>query len=105
MRHAVSTSLYRAASPDRPKQGPTKGSAAAPVWPRRGLTGLRWAWSRVASAPVCIGSDVFIGARAVILKGGHIGDGAVIGAASLITRWVMPRAVTADNPARVSRSL
>lgn len=62
-------------------------------------------WSRVGSAPVRIGNDVFIGARVVILKGVAIGDGAVIGAGSVVTRSVPARAVAAGNPARVFRAL
>jgi len=62
-------------------------------------------WSRVASAPVRIGNDVFIGSRAIVLKGVEIGDGAVIGAGSVVTRSVRSRCVAAGNPARVVREL
>jgi len=51
--------------------------------------------------PVQIGSDVFIGCRAVILKGALIGHGAVIGAGSVVTRNVAPFEIVAGNPARV----
>ena len=62
-------------------------------------------WSRIRSARVRIGNDVFIGARAVILKGVEIGDGAVIGAGSVVTRSVPARGVAADNPARCMREI
>ncbi len=52
-------------------------------------------------AAVTIGSDVFIGARAIILKGVEIGEGAVVGAGSVVTRSVPAFAVVAGNPARV----
>jgi maltose O-acetyltransferase len=55
-------------------------------------------FSRVA--PVRIGSGVFVGARAMILPGITIGDGAVVAAASVVTRDVAPGDIVAGNPAR-----
>jgi acetyltransferase-like isoleucine patch superfamily enzyme len=57
------------------------------------------------SAAVRIGDDVFIGARAVILKGVNIGDGAVIAAGAVVTRDVAPGDIVAGNPARVVGSV
>lgn len=51
--------------------------------------------------PVRIGSDVWIGAGALILPGVSIGDGAVIGAGSVVTRDVPAGAIACGNPARV----
>lgn len=56
-------------------------------------------YSRVA--PVRIGRRVFVGARAVILPGVTIGDDAVIGAGSVVTRDVPAGTLAAGNPARV----
>lgn len=42
----------------------------------------------VGRAPIHIGSDVFIGARCIILKGVNIGNGAVVGAGTVVTRDV-----------------
>jgi acetyltransferase-like isoleucine patch superfamily enzyme len=53
---------------------------------------------------VTIGNDVFIGGSCMILKGATVGDGAVIGAASVVTRHVPPGAVVAGNPARVVKA-
>ena len=52
---------------------------------------------------VSIGSDVFVGARSIILKGTTIGDGAVIGAGSVVAGDVPARAVVAGVPARFIR--
>jgi acetyltransferase-like isoleucine patch superfamily enzyme len=61
--------------------------------------------SAAASAPIVIGSDVWIGERAAIMKGVTIGDGATVAAMSVVTRDVPPRAVVAGNPARVVKTL
>lgn len=56
------------------------------------------------SRPVRIGRHVFIGARAIILKGVTIGDRAVIGAGAVVTRDVPPDHIVAGNPAGIARS-
>lgn len=48
-----------------------------------------------------IGNDVWIGCNSTILRGVHIGDGAVIGANSLVNRDVPPYAVVAGCPAKI----
>lgn len=48
-----------------------------------------------------IGSDVWIGAYSVILAGVKIGDGAVIGANSVVTKDIPPYAIAVGNPAKV----
>ncbi|MEO6715094.1 MAG: acyltransferase [Mycobacteriales bacterium] len=55
------------------------------------------------AAPVVIGDHVWIGARAMVLKGVTIGDGAVVAAGSIVTRDVEPGALVAGNPARQLR--
>ncbi len=47
-----------------------------------------------------IGNDVFLGANAVILPGVNIGDGAIIGAGSVVTKDVAKNTVVAGNPAK-----
>ncbi len=54
-------------------------------------------------APVSIGSHVWIGAGARILKGVTIGDGAVVGAGALVSRDIPPACLAVGNPARVVR--
>lgn len=51
--------------------------------------------------PIHIGKNVFIGMSSIILKGVTIGDYAVIGAGSVVTKDVPPKAVVAGNPAKV----
>jgi len=47
-----------------------------------------------------IGNDVFLGANAVVLAGVNIGDGAIIGAGSVVTKDVEENTVVAGNPAQ-----
>lgn len=58
----------------------------------------------VHEAPVVIGDDVWIGRSCIVLPGVSIGDGAVIGAGSVVTRDVPARTVVVGNPARPIRS-
>lgn len=51
--------------------------------------------------PICIRKDAFIGANAVILPGVTIGEGAVIGANTVIQRDVKPWSVVVGIPPRV----
>ena len=51
--------------------------------------------------PVLIGRNVWIGAGAIILPGVSIGDDALIGAGSVVTRDVPAAATAFGNPARV----
>ena len=50
-----------------------------------------------------IGNDVWIGQNAVILPGVHIGDGAIIGASSVVGHDVEPYTIVVGNPARPVR--
>lgn len=58
---------------------------------------------RRACEPVTVGNNVWIGARATVLKGVTIGDGAVVAAGALVTDDVPPRALVGGVPARILR--
>jgi len=49
---------------------------------------------------VVIGHDVWLGAQCIIMPGVSIGDGAIIGAGSVVTKSVAPYEVVCGNPAR-----
>ncbi len=74
-------------------------TATHPMDYRNRAAGLEYA------KPVTIGEDVWIGGSAVICPGVTIGDRAVIGAGSVVTRDVPPDVFAAGNPCRKIRDL
>lgn len=48
-----------------------------------------------------IGKNCFIGGRSIIMPGVAIGDGAIVGAGSIVTKDVPPACAVAGNPASV----
>ena len=69
-------------------------------------------WDMKAPAPedmplkgdTVIGNDVWIGQNATILPGVHIGNGAIIGASSVVGSDVEPYTIVAGNPAQFIRN-
>jgi acetyltransferase-like isoleucine patch superfamily enzyme len=59
--------------------------------------------SSFARGDVIIGNDVWIGRDALILSGTTIGNGAIIGARSVVRGTVPPYAIVAGTPAKVLR--
>jgi len=55
--------------------------------------------------PIDIGSDVWVGAGALVLPGVSIGSSAVIGAGSVVTRDIPEGVFAAGNPCRVVREI
>jgi tetrahydrodipicolinate N-acetyltransferase len=56
---------------------------------------------RPSAAPITLGDRVWVGTRAVILKGVTIGDGAVVAAGAVVTNDVPADSVVGGTPARV----
>jgi acetyltransferase-like isoleucine patch superfamily enzyme len=50
---------------------------------------------------IVIGENVWIGARSIILGGARLGEGAIVGAFSVVDFEVPPFSIVAGNPARV----
>ena len=80
------------------------------AWKDRSQDVERWfngqkEWATVRRAAVHIGNKAWIGFNASILKGVKIGEGAVVGAGSVVTRDVPPFTLVAGNPAQILREL
>lgn len=56
-------------------------------------------------SPVKIGKNVWIGSDCTILPGVTIGDGAIIGAGSVVTKSIPTNAIAVGNPARVIKEI
>nr|WP_316670018.1 DapH/DapD/GlmU-related protein [uncultured Propionibacterium sp.] len=54
--------------------------------------------------PVRIGRGAWIGARAIILPGVTVGEGAVVASGAVVTHDVAPRTIVGGNPARFIRN-
>lgn len=74
-------------------------TACHPLNPEERNTGVEWA------EPITIGNNVWIGGSATILPGITIGDNAVIGAGSVVTRDVEANTVVVGNPAKEIRKV
>jgi lipopolysaccharide O-acetyltransferase len=57
----------------------------------------------LSSKPICIGSNVWLGEQVCVLPGVTIGNGAIIGANSVVTRNIPSNSIAAGNPAKVLR--
>jgi acetyltransferase-like isoleucine patch superfamily enzyme len=62
-------------------------------------------WSNVICSPVHISNKVWIGFNAIILKGVTIGEGAIVGAGSVVTKDVAPWTIVGGNPAKLIREI
>jgi acetyltransferase-like isoleucine patch superfamily enzyme len=62
-------------------------------------------WTRVRIAPVRICDKAWVGFNATILRGVTIGEGAVVGCGSVVTKDVPAYSVVAGNPARIVKKI
>ncbi len=62
-------------------------------------------WTHVQSKPIKIQHKAWIGFNVIILKGVTIGEGAIVGAGSVVTTDVAPYTIVAGNPARLIREI
>jgi putative colanic acid biosynthesis acetyltransferase WcaF len=56
------------------------------------------------TAKITVGADAFVGARVFVMPGVCIGDGAVVGACSVVTRDLPRWSVSVGNPSRVIKT-
>lgn len=59
----------------------------------------------ITCKPVHIGKNAWIGAGATILPGVTVGDNAVVGVASVVTKDVAPWTIVAGNPAKLIKTI
>ncbi len=61
-------------------------------------------WRHSDSAPIIIGSNVWIGSFARVCKGVKIGDNSIVAANAVVTKDVPANAIVAGNPAKVVKT-
>lgn len=74
-------------------------TATHPTDPSQRLKGEEWA------LPITVGNNVWFGCNVVVLPGVTIGDGAVIGAGSTVSRDIPANTVAVGTPARVIKHM
>jgi maltose O-acetyltransferase len=81
---------------DRTLLGPSVQlyTATHPVKASERRQGLEYA------RPITIGADAWLGGGSIVLPGVSVGEGAVVGAGSVVTHDVPPGVTVAGNPAR-----
>lgn len=80
------------------------------AWERRQHDVTDWIqgrknWTGVTIRPVSIGNKAWIGFGCIILPGVHIGEGAIVGAGSIVTKDVPPWTIVAGNPAKTIKEI
>ena len=67
--------------------------------------GPLWKWDKADSKKVIIEDNVWIGKRAIVLKGVHIGAGSIVAIGAVVTKDVKPGTIVGGNPARELKTL
>ena len=62
-------------------------------------------WSNVKKGKIVIKDKAWIGFNSIILKGVTIGEGAIVGAGSVVTKDVPDWTIVAGNPAKIIRDI
>lgn len=104
----TSTRTTTASSSTAPPSRSATTSSSAPAFTstRPDTRRIRSRETRGSSTrPATIGNNVWLGGRVVVTPGVTIGDNAVIGAGSVVTRDVPPSVIAAGNPCRVLRAV
>ena len=58
----------------------------------------------MATAPIVVGNDVWLGTGVAVMKGVTIGDGAVVAAGSVVTKDIPPYTIFGGVPARLIKN-
>ena len=80
------------------------------IWNERKKDVLNWIngnkiWTNVIIKPTKIENKAWIGFNVIILKGVTIGEGAIVGAGSVVTKDVPPYTIVAGNPAKIIKKV
>ena len=59
----------------------------------------------LSESAVVLSNDVWIGCMSLVLKGVTIGEGAIVGAGSVVTKNVPPYSIVTGNPAHIVREI
>jgi acetyltransferase-like isoleucine patch superfamily enzyme len=80
------------------------------IYSERSLDVTNWIdgnkdWKNVVCEPVRINDKAWIGFNSIILKGVTIGEGAIVGSGSVVTKDVPPWTIVGGNPAKIIREI
>lgn len=71
----------------------------------KGFYAAEWSNSKAEKSPINISDNVWIGERAVILKGVHIGAGSIVACDSVVVKDVPEYIIVAGDPAKIVKQI